>query len=97
MMLKVIIVVDIPECCEECDYIRKDLHSACCTVYYEQPIDEERLYKEIPISIVCNGKPNGCPIKPIPERYEKSFWFTEYWDGRSDGWNACLDTILKED
>lgn len=96
-MPKGIIVVDVPECCEKCDYIREVLHDVYCTACCEQSVDEELLYKEIPISIVCNGKPKWCPIKPIPERYEKSFWFTEYWDGKSDGWNSCLDTILKED
>ena len=87
-MSKGIIVVDMPERCKDCDFIRGDFHGAYC----ERESDEEGLCKKIPIEIIRHGKPYWCPINPIPERARHE----DYCDnGRYDkGWNDCLNEVL---
>ena len=95
-MAKGIIVVDAPGRCIECqfckNYIRvphsfgkettHEIHCACLN---------NKVLKEIP----QNGKPDWCPIKPIPERKmcSKSICIEteEYYQRK--GFNACLDEI----
>lgn len=87
-MTKGIIVLDMPERCKNCDFIRESFHGACC----ERKSDEEGLCKEIPIEIIRHGKPYWCPINPVPERAHHE----DYCDnGRYDkGWNDYLNEVL---
>ena len=87
-MSKGIIVVDMPERCKDCDFIREDFHGAYC----ERESDEEGLCKKIPIEIIRHRKPYWCPINPIPERARHE----DYCDnGRYDkGCNDCLNEVL---
>lgn len=39
------------------------------------------------------GKPEWCPLKPIPEHKEEKHT-SEYEDIKNEGFNACLDMIL---
>ena len=50
-MTKGIIVLDMPEICKNCDFIRENFHGACC----ERKSDEEGLCKKIPIEIIRHG------------------------------------------
>ena len=92
-MTKGIIVLDMPERCKNCDFIRENFHGACC----ERKSDEEGLCKKIPIEIIRHGKPYWCPIKEIPVRLEElkcPHSMSDYQrKGFSRGWNACLDEI----
>lgn len=83
-MSKGIILLDMPENCRDCKYF-----GLTCKIIEEK----------------CNrynqdGKPDWCPIKPIPEKMpEKDYSPIEdkhYFDGYDDGWNHCLNNILKE-
>ena len=48
------------------------------------------------------ARQDWCPLKPMPEK--KEWWFRTYVEpvkesyrrGEADGWNACIDEILKE-
>ena len=40
-------------------------------------------------------KPNHCPIKPVPEKYDLSIYRAEELDGEYEyGWNACINEII---
>lgn len=79
-MSKAILVMDMPKNCNECDVI--------CTKYYSALHNGD---------IAVLTKPNGCPLKELPQRkgllnqlpmYDTD---THY----EQGWNACIDEILK--
>ena len=93
-MPKAALVMDMPETCENC---------ACKYPSYK----DDALYdcaitgKEIPINGGHYGeKPDCCPLRELPEREaemtDADDLGRDYVRGTMDGWNACLDEILKE-
>ena len=44
---------------------------------------------------VDNGRPDWCPLKPLPEKTELTF-VDHGQDQIAMGWNACIDAILKD-
>lgn len=83
-MSKGIIVMDIPKLdCRECQCFREQFPSCGAVGKYIDPI--------------VGKKPNWCPIKPIPDRKSEDFGQTIIAAARGEGWNECLDEILKED
>lgn len=89
-MSKGIIVVDIPECCDLCQF---SSHA-----YDLEPFEDGECYCSIMMESVDRihegEKSEWCPIKPMPERA----YHENYCDGgRYDrGWNECLDKIEGE-
>ena len=88
-MEKGIIVVDIPEKCEDCVLSNPDgdycpFHGAVSYPEYD------------------SKKPNDCPIKPLPMKNEvmKLPRIRTMNDlkriGFQEGWNACVERILNE-
>lgn len=90
-MAKGIVIIGIPNCCAECSLINidEDLNLSC---------DATSLYIDVK---KLNLKPDWCLIKAVPERMpEKDYSPIQdkhYFDGYDDGWNDCLNNILKED
>ena len=100
-MNKGIVVIDMPKTCFECPfwhdgekvwtgrYEYRQLHN--CSLTPNKHIGEclEDHVKDIMI-----GKPEWCPIRPVPERADHK----DHCDnGRYDnGWNDCLDKIMEE-
>ena len=100
-MPKAALVMDMPETCENC---------ACKYPSYKDDAlyDCAITGKEIPINGGhYEEKPDSCPLRELPEKmdcfaeaikndcYDGTEYEHEYLDGKSDGWNACLDEILK--
>lgn len=95
-MAKGIIVVDVPNRCSMCRYMRRTDEDYCfCLVEgygFDWQVNE--YMRSTP-----KGKPDWCPIRPIPEkmevcgRYPQSDGITASY---KIGWNACIDEILKE-
>lgn len=83
-MSKGIIIVDIPQLdCRECQCFNKT-YSSCGAVHKF-------------IDPIIGKIPDFCPIKPIP--MEKDMHDGKYLiqAARDEGWNDCLDEILKEE
>ena len=82
-MSKAVLVMDMPQRCADCQ-LR-------CSIEVNEPfcygtmqnVTEEEYYKE---------KPSWCPLKPIPEKKGQSESVTFIYN---NGWNACIDEILK--
>ncbi len=88
MAKAVLVMDDMPECCADC----------YCGHF-------ERDTKEL--NLVCGatgedannvGKPDWCPLQELPEKMPeiKSGYEEIRKTMHRDGWNACLDEILKE-
>jgi hypothetical protein len=90
-MAKAVLVMDMPECCADCRVATSDLeglyHCAITDNYYS--IDES-----------LNGRDSSCPLRELPEKEtemtDADDLGVDYVRGTMDGWNACLDEILKE-
>jgi len=91
-MNKAILVLNIPRSCMECSLRFRDDHSDFCGVN----INDNQL--EVHEFMLKFTKPDSCPLKPIPEKYEiddtiphdrDCDWEYEY------GYNKAIDDILE--
>lgn len=90
MAKAVLVMDDMPECCADC---------ACS--YFERGSKELNLICGATGEYANNvGKPDWCPLRELPEREaemtDADDLSRDYVRGTMDGWNACLDEILKE-
>ena len=84
-MSKSILVIDTPKCCRECPVCASYAESAFSPrEYWCSPMDNRDAEPE--------GKPDWCPLKPVPE-YEL-VWSDDEKSDWERGYNACLDEIL---
>lgn len=44
---------------------------------------------------ILNGKPDWCPLRDFPEKKTKNKYHNDYEKGVVDGFNSCVDEILK--
>lgn len=93
-MAKAVLVMDMPESCDMCDFADDT-----------QPprYGEQTLYciapgigDDVTDYIAC--RPDWCPLRELPEKILelKSGYKDLNTSIRRVGWNACLDEILKE-
>ena len=91
-MSKAILAMDMPERCTACKFLRKtdEGYCYCGLMDFDYQVNEY-------VTSVLKGKPDWCPLKPIPEKdvNEKIYSKEEMWYW-NQGWNACIDEILKE-
>ena len=88
-MAKAVLVMDMPESCPDCRFFESDWREcyAISKRYNRDVMTEE-------------AKPNWCPLRELPEKkdtiiYENDDWGTVNLKTKDEGWNACLDEILK--
>lgn len=101
-MGKGIIVLDMPENCECCPMIIKDmrLKTGLCAAW-ESLHDDMRIISD-------SEKPDWCPVRELPEKRRETTIDEMCREGynredisrevlrsmAAEGWNACLDNIL---
>ena len=84
--MKAILVIEMPSSCEKCrlhSFVGKDCDVVC------QAKGTTQSYED-----AYNGKPDWCPLKPMPEKIRKQIGETEWQQGFTDGWNSFIDEIL---
>ena len=85
-MSKAVLVVDMPENCEKC--------RLCANAKEEQDPIKRCQYYGVGRAVTSeNRRPLWCPLKPLPEKDNNSYYPDEYADGYAHGWNACIDEI----
>lgn len=100
-MSKSVLVIDTPENCLDCQFCYEldEGAEACCSISDEDK--DTSLMKKIDCEYgYCQGKPDWCPLKPLPEK-------KEYVDPTSSakakkniiavGWNTYINMIVKGD
>lgn len=98
-MSKSLLVIDTPENCLDCRFCYEldEGVEACCSISDDDK--DVSLMKKIDCEYgYCQGKPEWCPLKPLPEK-------KEYVNPTSSakakkniiavGWNTCINTIVK--
>lgn len=91
-MSKSILVTDTPKSCLDCQFCREIQEGieACCELS-DEPNDKE-LCRMIDVGY-CQEKPDWCPLLDLPKKMaEENRWFSKEY---AEGWNACVDEILK--
>lgn len=93
-MSKSVLVMDTPETCLDCMFcleFDEGVDGRCSVV----PEDEYNgFFRRIECDGgYCQGKPDWCPLKEVPERRK---YGEEFFNGGVKGWNDCLKTILGE-
>lgn len=87
-MQKAILVMDMPECCDECSLLNYSFDYPVCIISGETRGYAFRTKER---------KMDKCPLKLVPEKRGYSGHpYDDYGDGFADGYNECLDEILGE-
>jgi len=85
-MNKTIVVIDMPNSCDECLLFGSFYSDLCCKVLNKRGINYP--YPK-------DFRQNWCPLESVPsERLHSGNPYDDYGDGYADGYNACLDEIL---
>lgn len=80
-MSKAILVIDMPESCENCP-VR--FVSYCNAKKAPNKISDSR------------NKPQWCPLREVPQKHTIHCTDTTHHRHVKEGWNYCIDAILKE-
>ena len=87
-MSKAILVMDMPESCRNCN-LRVIGSYNFCTGADGRKIDQ--------MKIINNDiKPEWCPLRELPQKYTVHCTDTTHHRHVKQGWNYCIDEILKE-
>lgn len=101
-MSKSVLVIDYtPENCYDCPFGTE----YCGNLEYEGRCElagclnsDMRLITEELYDYECESRPDWCPLKPLPEKFdnEKDRKLGDFEPLFKIGWNACIDEITKE-
>lgn len=84
-MDKAILVIDMPESCDDCDFC----------YYSDGTVLSCRL--KLKSTDGCRNKPDWCPLKPVPRmRFTYIGHDDEATANYNRGWNDCLEKIKGE-
>lgn len=85
-MSKVMLLMDKPDNCLECEFSDRRLDGTLrCT-----------RNKDASNTVFGLAMPRWCPMKDVPKR-KRSKRYTNPLKSWINGWNACIDEILKEE
>lgn len=96
-MKKSVFVMETPETCCDCHFcyeLNEGIEAFC---YVANSDTNKTLIKEIDCKGgYCNGKPDWCPLRPLPEKIEVGDVDNIHNFNRAVGWNTCLDEVTGE-
>lgn len=84
-MAKAILIMNMPECCAYCQLADDDPGGLYCVFadnYYDGSDSSE-------------DRASFCPLRELPEKKETNYYMNNKEKGIVEGWNACLDEIMK--
>ena len=90
-MSKSILVVDTPKSCMNCQFRAHNVLKHWC--------EQDKTQRLITENVLYLNKPEWCPLKPIPEKYDvlAAIENNPNYDPSYDiGRNDCIDKILGE-
>ena len=105
-MSKAILIMDMPINCLECPFRYKSEEMPLGNFMYQslfrcknEPEDISEDDGDIVYlnDVMMKGKPNWCPLREVPERKDETWDIMNMEDCYyNDGWNDCINEILKE-
>lgn len=97
-MSKSVLVIDTPENCLDCQFCYEldEGVESCCSI--SDDYKDTSLLKKIDCKYgYCQGKPDWCPLNPLPDKMTTESDMTDYQCGMVDGRNQCIDEITGGD
>lgn len=95
-MSKAVLVIDMPKSCSKCKFLYEFQGIKKCQLMNVLNNGASKLSQ----STFTEKRHDKCPLKELPEREtemtDADDLGKDYVRGTMDGWNACLDEILKE-
>nr|DAU03056.1 MAG TPA: hypothetical protein [Caudoviricetes sp.] len=94
---KSILAIDTPDTCLDCMFCFEldEGINACCSVMSDK--NDKSLCRDIQCDGgYCQGKPDWCPLKEVPEEESNDYCYDLWERGWNTGWNECLKAILEE-
>ena len=85
--MKAVLVMDMPNCCDECFMLDDSGDYPMCR--FTQEIRGYNFKTR-------ERKMHRCPLKPLPEKMEGEDSIKFQWGDYEDGWNNCIDMIIGE-
>lgn len=104
-MIKAVLVMDMPSSCLECPLRYESEEISLGNFSYQklfrckcepENISEDNGDIVFLNNIMMESKPDWCPLRELPEKKEYD-GLMEYDDIYADGYNACIDELLKEE
>ncbi len=96
-MKKSVFVMETPETCCDCHFCYEFNEGIEAFCYVTNSDTNKTLIKEIDCKDgYCNGKPDWCPLRPLPEKIEVGDVDNIHNFNRAVGWNTCLDEVAGE-
>ena len=92
-MSKSVLLIDTPENCLDCQFCYEldEGVEACCSISDDDK--DTSLMKKINYEYgYCQGKPDWCSLKELPNKKNLG----EIFNGNVKGWNDCLKEIIGE-
>ena len=83
-MSKAVLVIDMPNCCDECFALDDRFDYPMCLITHEQKGYNFRTIEQ---------KMNKCPLKQLPEE-DNDEHISEWGRGYQGGWNDCINAIV---
>lgn len=93
-MRKSVLVMNTSENCLDCRFCYEldEGAEACCSISDDDK--DVSLMKKIDCEYgYCQGKPDWCPLKPLPEEKEEEYWRSKLSLAWIRGWNTCISKI----
>lgn len=93
-MRKSVLVMNTPENCLDCRFCYEldEGAEACCSISDDDK--DVSLMKKIDCEYgYCQGKPDWCPLKPLPEEKKEEYWRSKLSLAWIRGWNTCISKI----
>lgn len=82
---KAILVINMPNCCDECFALDEYGDYPLCRITQEQRGYNFRTRE---------NRMDKCPLKPAPEKMSGNDSIYYQWGDYEDGWNHCIDSFL---
>ena len=95
-MSKVILVIDDPMFCLNCPLVRMRMNRGGYVCAIARQTDKDCYWEKVDME--SETKPDWCPLKPIPEKYNMDVPHDRDYDCEYEyGYNACIDEILGDE
>ncbi len=91
-MAKAVLVMDMPERCDKCLLLLKIPQKDGLALCPARPKNGQEEYNP---KHEKSWRPDWCPLRELPERKKADTDLLTMENGIVEGWNACLDEILK--
>ena len=87
-MSKCVLVMDMPSSCMGCNFLH-------CEIEENKEYCEAREIRK-QVDLAKKEKPDWCPLRELPEKNTKKYSDGyKYGKGYQNGYNACIDELLK--